>query len=114
MEGTGGRSTGGVDIVTKAAIKRMMLPALIPVAFPIVVGILSPEMLGGLLIGTIVTGIFLAIAMTSGGGAWDNAEEADRGRRSTEARARRPTRPPSPATRSAIPTRTRPARRSTR
>jgi K(+)-stimulated pyrophosphate-energized sodium pump len=64
-----------VDIVAKSAIKKMLLPALIPVAIPIAVGIISPEMLGGLLIGTIVTGLFLAIAMTSGGGAWDNAKK---------------------------------------
>ena len=64
-----------VDLVAKSAIKKMMLPALIPVAIPIAVGIISPEMLGGLLIGTIVTGLFLAIAMTSGGGAWDNAKK---------------------------------------
>jgi len=64
-----------ISIVTGSAIKSMMLPALIPVAIPIVVGIAKPEMLGGLLIGTIVTGLFLAIAMTSGGGAWDNAKK---------------------------------------
>jgi K(+)-stimulated pyrophosphate-energized sodium pump len=76
MEGTGRPEYGRtVDIVTSAAIKRMMVPSLIPVVIPIVVGILSPEMLGGLLIGTIITGIFLAIAMTSGGGAWDNAKK---------------------------------------
>ena len=76
MEGTARPEYGKtVDIVTSAALKRMMVPALIPVVIPIVVGIISPEMLGGLLIGTIVTGIFLAIAMTSGGGAWDNAKK---------------------------------------
>ena len=64
-----------VGIVTSSAIKSMMVPALIPVLFPIVVGIISAKMLGGLLIGTIVTGIFLAISMTSGGGAWDNAKK---------------------------------------
>ncbi|MEJ7568589.1 MAG: sodium-translocating pyrophosphatase [Gaiellaceae bacterium] len=64
-----------VDIVARSAIRKMLLPALIPIAIPIAVGIISPEALGGLLIGTIVTGLFLAIAMTSGGGAWDNAKK---------------------------------------
>jgi K(+)-stimulated pyrophosphate-energized sodium pump len=65
-----------VGIVTQNAIKSMMLPALIPVLIPIVVGIINERALGGLLIGTIVTGLFLAIAMTSGGGAWDNAKKS--------------------------------------
>ena len=65
-----------VTIVTGSAIKSMLAPALIPIAFPIIVGIISVKMLGGLLIGTIVTGLFLAIAMTSGGGAWDNAKKS--------------------------------------
>jgi K(+)-stimulated pyrophosphate-energized sodium pump len=76
MDGTGRPEYGpAIDIVTGEAIKAMMLPALIPVLFPIIVGIISAEMLGGLLIGTIVTGLFLAVAMTSGGGAWDNAKK---------------------------------------
>ncbi len=65
-----------VSIVTGSAIRSMLAPALIPIGFPIVVGIISVKMLGGLLIGTIVTGLFLAIAMTSGGGAWDNAKKS--------------------------------------
>jgi len=72
-----------VDIVTKAAIKEMIIPALIPVVVPIIVGfgfnMIAPgkglEVLGGLLVGSIVTGIFVAVSMTSGGGAWDNAKK---------------------------------------
>jgi K(+)-stimulated pyrophosphate-energized sodium pump len=76
MEGTSRPEYGrAIDIVTKSAIRSMLLPAIVPIAFPIVVGIINVKMLGGLLIGTIVTGLFLAIAMTSGGGAWDNAKK---------------------------------------
>ena len=64
-----------VDIVTRSAQREMILPSLIPIVIPVIVGILSAEALGGLLIGIIVVGLFMAIFMTAGGGAWDNAKK---------------------------------------
>ena len=77
MEGTGKPEYGKcVDIVTKSSLREMILPAFIPIAGPIVFGLtMGPQVLGGILLGTIVSGLFVAVSMTSGGAAWDNAKK---------------------------------------
>jgi K(+)-stimulated pyrophosphate-energized sodium pump len=80
-----------VDIVTRAAQREMIIPSLIPIVVTVIVGLISVTMLGGLLIGVIVVGLFMAVMMTSGGGAWDNAkkliEDGEFGGKGSEAHA---------------------------
>ena len=92
MEGTEKPDYGQcVDIVTRSAQREMIIPSLIPIVIPVIVGLLSAEALGGLLIGVIVVGLFFAVLMTAGGGAWDNAkkliEDGAHGGKGSEAHA---------------------------
>src|SRR4029450_439410 len=92
MQGTEKPADGpAVRIVPAAAQREMVLPSLIPILVPLIVGVISYQALGGLLIGVIVVGVFMAISMTAGGGAWDNAkkliEDGEFGGKGSEAHA---------------------------